>query len=712
MAGFMLSPGVQVVEKDLTSIVPAVSTSVGAYAGVFSWGPVMEPTTVSSENELVKRFGGPTDSTATSFFSAANFLSYSNNLIVTRVDTNGNRNAVATQSGSVTTITVGTPGTGYAAVPTVTLGAPNISGGQQATATAVVSGVVTATTVSAGGAGYTTPPIVTFSAAPAGGTTATGTAVLTGDAVTGITITSGGSGYLTPPTITLSGGGGNNAAATATLTYSVTGATVSNAGSGYTSAPSVTFTAAPGGGTTAVGTAAIATGGVKINNRDVYDATYANGAGVVGPFAAKYPGAAGNALRVSMADSATYATWTYKDEFDSAPNAKELHVLVMDDTGAISGTAGTILEKFAFLSKASDGKRSDGTSTYYKQVLNETSAWVYWMDHPTGMDWGKVDGPAVTFTALSAAINVVLAGGVDDFVASDANLQNGFALFADDEKYDISLVVAGKATAATAAFIVNNVAEVRKDCIVFVSPQNTSTGEPIVGSDTATADGIIAYKAAMNVTSSYAVMDSGFKYQYDRYNDKYRWVPLNADVAGLCARTDFTDDPWFSPAGYNRGQVKNVVKLAYNPNKTARDNLYKNGINSVVSFPGQGTVLFGDKTMLARPSAFDRINVRRLFIVLEKAIATAAKFQLFEFNDQFTRAQFRSIVEPFLRDVQGRRGVTDFRVKCDETNNTAEVIDSNRFVADIFIKPARSINFITLNFIAARSGVSFEEIGG
>jgi len=212
-------------------------------------------------------------------------------------------------------------------------------------------------------------------------------------------------------------------------------------------------------------------------------------------------------------------------------------------------------------------------------------------------------------------------------------------------------------------------------------------------------------------STSYAVLDSGSKYQYDRYNDKYRFVPLNGDVAGLCARTDYTNDPWFSPGGLNRGQIKNVVKLAVNPGKTERDNLYSNGVNPVVNFPGQGTVLFGDKTLQSRPSAFDRINVRRLFIVLEKAIATAAKYQLFEFNDSFTRAQFKNLVEPFLRDVQGRRGVTDFRVKCDDTNNTGEVIDRNEFVADIFIKPNRSINFITLNFIAARSSVSFTEIG-
>jgi phage tail sheath protein FI len=293
---------------------------------------------------------------------------------------------------------------------------------------------------------------------------------------------------------------------------------------------------------------------------------------------------------------------------------------------------------------------------------------------------------------------------------TDGQLQTAWEIYSDDGQYDISLLPLGKVSAATASFVINSIAETRLDCVVFVSPQNNTSGDIIIGSGSTATDAMIAYRNALPSTS-YAVMDSGFKYQYDRYNDKYRWVPLNGDTAGLCARTDFTNDPWFSPGGLNRGQVKNVVKLAVNPNKTDRDELYKAGINPVVTFPGQGTVLFGDKTLLTKPSAFDRINVRRLFIVLEKAIATAAKYQLFEFNDGFTRAQFKNLVEPFLRDVQGRRGVTEFLVKCDESNNTGEVVDRNEFVADIFIKPNRSINFITLSFVAARSSVNFNELG-
>ena len=276
----------------------------------------------------------------------------------------------------------------------------------------------------------------------------------------------------------------------------------------------------------------------------------------------------------------------------------------------------------------------------------------------------------------------------------------------------------GNADREVASWVISNVAELRKDCVAFISPKNLVTGDPIIGNNSDAVEEIIKFKNGDGSTtvslpsSSYAVFDTGYKYQYDRYNDTYRWVPLNGDVAGLCARTDYTDDPWFSPAGLNRGQIKNVIKLGYSPSKADRDKLYLAGINPIVSFPGQGVVLYGDKTGLAKPSAFDRINVRRLFIVLEKAIATAAKYQLFEFNDAFTRATFRNMVEPYLRDVKGRRGVYDFKVICDERNNTGEVIDGNRFVADIYIKPARSISFIQLNFIATRTSASFEEISG
>jgi phage tail sheath protein FI len=570
---FQLSPGVAVVEKDFTSIVPAVSTSAGAFAGAFQWGPVEDPVQIASENELVDRFGKPTDNNFIPFLTAANFLSYANNLLVVRTDGANLKNAVSS-----------------------------------------------------------------------------GTAVL-------------------------------------------------------------------------------------IKNTDTYTSLYASGQAAVGEFAAKYAGTLGNALEIIMVDKDSFGAFQTAQpglaaQFDFAPDTSpyaknagktaaedEVHVLILDKTGAWSGVAGTVLEKFVGLSKASDAKKSDGSNNYYKDVLNSQSRYVWWMDHTTaigstGGEWGTAIttlGSTAQYKGLTAALDITLVGGADDFAPSAGNQQTAYSIFANDELYDVSLVIAGKASAVVATHIINNIAEVRKDCVAFISPED-SDGSIILGSDAAAITKITTYRDALP-SSSYATLDSGYKYQYDRYNDKFRYVPLNGDIAGLCARTDYTTDPWFSPGGLNRGQIKNVVKLAVNPGKTQRDTLYKKGVNPVVTFPGEGTVLFGDKTLLAAPSAFDRINVRRLFIVLEKAIATAAKFQLFEFNDGFTRAQFRNLVEPFLRDVQGRRGVTDFRVKCDDTNNTGEVIDRNEFVAEIFVKPNRSINFITLTFVASRSSVNFNEIG-
>lgn len=723
---FQLSPGVAVVEKDYTSIVPAVSSSIGAFAGVFPWGPALEPVTVSSENDLVRRFGAPKDANFQSFFTAANFLSYTNNLLLVRADT-GSLNAVATTTGGISNITISNSGSGYsstASAPTVTVSAPNEAGGTQAVITATLSGgAITGVAVTNGGTGYTVAPTVNISST-GGGTGATFTVVLTAGAVTGVTVTNGGTGYKGTVTATFSGGNGNGAVAGAVTVgaSTISSLVVDNAGTGYSSAPTITVAApAGGGGTTATATATIALAGVKIVNGEEYAVNFDEGAGVVGPFAAKYPGALGNSLKISIADSATYASWTYKAEFDSAPGTSswansvggsndEMHIIVIDEDGLFTGTRGAILEKFAYVSKAGDAKKPDGTNNFYKNVLNARSEYIWWMDMPAGTtNWGT-SAANKNFDVLTAVLSFSLSGGTDDLEATDGDLMNAFSLFANAELYDISLIMAGKASTTVAKHIINIVAETRLDCVAFVSPIDTNSGDVIIGSTSEAVDSIIAYRDALPSTS-YAVMDSGFKYQYDRYNDKYRWVPLNGDTAGLCARTDYTNDPWWSPSGLNRGQIKNVVRLAVNPNKTHRDNLYKSGVNPVVTFPGEGTVLYGDKTLLAKPSAFDRINVRRLFIVIEKAIATAAKFQLFEFNDSFTRAQFRNLVEPFLRDVQGRRGITDFVVKCDESNNTSEVIDRNEFVADIFVKPNRSINFITLNFVAARSAINFSEIG-
>jgi len=641
---YALSPGVTVVEKDFTSIVPAVSSSTGAFAGVFQWGPVLYPVQVASENELVQLFGKPVSTNFESFFTAGNFLSYTNSLYVTRADSVNGKNAVGntsqlvagtavkvkniddydtTYSGSVNTFE-------WAAKYVGTLGnSLKVSFADSATYQnkVLTSAIATGQSVAIGGTTITFTAGAFLTEAHVGGIIKTSAGVTVG---TVVSITSDTVLTITPALVTL---------------------------------------------------------------------------------------AVADTLKID---------WAYASQFDSAPGTSsyavtqnstndELHVIVIDEDGVFTGTAGTVLEKFAFVSKATDGKKYDGTSSYYKNVINNSSKYIWWMRHTTnvaasGSAWG-VAAAGLTFKSLVGGMNTSMNGGVDNETITDAQLQAAWLLYLDDSQYDISLMPLGKVTAVTANYVIQNVAEIRKDVVVFVSPQNTSTAAIVTGNGSAATDAVIAYRNAIT-SSSFAFMDTGYKYQYDRFSDLYRWVPLNGDIAGLAARTDYTNDAWWSPAGNNRGQIKNVVKLAINPTKTDRDTLYKKGINPVVAFPGEGTILFGDKTLLSAPSAFDRINVRRLFIVLETAIGTAAKYQLFEFNDAFTRAQFKNIVEPFLRDVKGRRGITDFKVVCDDTNNTGEVIDRNEFVGDIYIKPARSINFITLNFIATRTGISFSQVGG
>jgi phage tail sheath protein FI len=385
----------------------------------------------------------------------------------------------------------------------------------------------------------------------------------------------------------------------------------------------------------------------------------------------------------------------------------ELHFVVIDTDGSINGTKDEVLEVYEKVSKASDSKDAGGSNNFYPEVIYRKSSFIYWGDHNSnGTNWGSAKANT-TFTDVSAPFSHTFTGGVDGTV-TDGVRKTAFEYFQDGESVDVGLIMAGNASANLIGDLMT-IAENRKDCVVFASPQRSDVVN--IASAINQTNNVLTFFNTIR-SSSYVIFDSGYKYMYDRYNDVYRYVPLNGDMAGLSARTDLTNDAWFSPAGLNRGIIRGAVKLAYNPNKTQRDELYRARVNPVVSFPGQGIILFGDKTGLTTPSAFDRINVRRLFIVLEKAIATASKFQLFEFNDEFTRANFRNIVEPFLREVQGRRGITDFLVVCDETNNTGEVIDRNEFIAEIFIKPARSINFITLQFIATRTGVSFDEVAG
>lgn len=424
---------------------------------------------------------------------------------------------------------------------------------------------------------------------------------------------------------------------------------------------------------------------------------------------ALYPGAAGNALRVYMTNGATFANSSYEANFDEAPESNtHVHVAVIDTNGTFTGTANSIVEIYENVSLISGAKTEDGTNNYLPDVLTQSSRYIT-------ATAAFANAVSTYFTSEADELLTDLISGTDgsdEATISQSDLRAGYDLYKNAEDVDVSLILMGKARGDTndaelANYVIQNICEFRKDCIAFVSPAYTD----VVNNSGSEVTAMIDFRD--NITSSsYGVLDSGYKYRYDKYNDRYVYTPLNGDVAGLCVRTDDTRDPWFSPAGYNRGIIKNSIQLAFNPNKTHRDQLYKKGINPVIIQPGQGTILFGDKTLLARPSAFDRINVRRLFIVLEKAIAIAAKSTLFEFNDEFTRAQFVNLVEPFLRDVEGRRGIYDFRVVCDETNNTPEIIDRNEFVGDIYIKPARAINFIQLNFVAVRTGVEFEEIVG
>ena len=461
-------------------------------------------------------------------------------------------------------------------------------------------------------------------------------------------------------------------------------------------------------------------------------------AAVNGEWAAKSAGVWGNNLKVYTIDSATNLTafealnTNFQNVISAAPNvastdgltateagrSTEVHVVVTEINP--SNGVETVLETFEFLSKAGNGKRADGTNIYYRDVINEKSEYIWSINHPSvGTNWGTnlvttISGAevATSFATIgSDPLTRPFGGGNDGATPTAGQVILAYDLFSDPDSTDVTLVMTGEwgdiTSGSTVQTSVISMVETRKDAVALISPP-TST---VLGSNPLSA--VVSYfDSTMTQKSNYAFVDSNVKYQYDKYNDKYRWLPLNGDIAGLMARTDNDRDPWFSPAGFNRGVIKNSVKLGWDQTKVHRDTIYPKAINPVVTFPGQGTVLYGDRTHTTKPSAFDRINVRRLFIILEKSIATAAKFTLFEFNDAFTRSQFTALVEPFLREVKGRRGIYDFLVVCDETNNTPAVVDANEFVGDIFIKPARSINYIQLNFIATRTGTEFEEIVG
>jgi hypothetical protein len=749
--GFQLSPGVAIAEIDLSTVVTGVATTGGVIAGPLQWGPANVRTLVDSEITLVNTFGKPTNDTAEVFMTAASFLQYGNNLNVVRVLSANARNAAVLNDG-VAHVVITTSGAGYTHVPTLAFS----SGAATATCT-VLNGGINSVTITATGSGYS------------------------------ITV---------PPTITITPTSGDIITTPAVLTAVV---------------------------------------GVQIKNQDDYEQNFAAGQAMAGDFVAKYAGALGNGIQVAICDDASqFPTWPYKGLFTSAPGTSdyaaanggtndELHIVVIDNVGIISGTPGDILETYAFASKAADAKDAQGESIYYPTVIDRKSSWIRWLDFPAaGTNWGQnahnvtftqltpsatkaskdllVANAGITYTAVAsgsggnsitvayvqqagtthpltvsvvgnvitvnlqvvasviasiatsvkAAVDAVasglvttaldgtgadlvtafgptaLAGGYDATTylvilegGADANtygstvgtvtdgiIMEGYDLFNVDE-FDFALILTANHSSTVAIHCINDISESRMDSVTFLSPPK----DAVVNNAGNEVTDVVAYRNTLP-SSSYAFLDSNWIKKYDKYNDLYRWVPANGDVAGLCVRTDFTRDPWFSPAGLNRGNIKGVTSLAWNPKQAYRDVLYQSGVNPIVAFPGQGAVLFGDKTLQSKPSAFDRINVRRLFIVIEKAISRAAKYTLFEFNDEVTRAQFRGLIDPFLRDIQGRRGLYNYKVVCDASNNTPQMIDTNSFQGDIYLQPAKSINFIKLNFIATRTGVSFDEIVG
>ena len=642
---FQVSPGVLVQEKDLTNIIPAVSTSIGAYAFNSSRGPVGEVTLISSEQELVSIFGKPTASNFEEYFTASSFLQYSNALKVVRTENSGILNAVTNGGSAVLVKNTDQYNSTYLADGSYT----GLSGREFVARFAGAYGNGLEVSVC--------PSLQAYEEAVV--TTVNDSAVSIGD--TTITMTSG-----------------TNINVGDILSFSTTAAT-----SDYDDGIEYEVTA--------------------VSSNDV---------------TIKKKVGTGGLTRVIVDGANVRRRWKYYDQVSGAPGTSpdvaaaggsndEMHIVVVDSDGTISGTKGEVLEVYEKVSKAKDAKDAGGSNNFYPEVIYRKSSFIYWGDHNTnGTNWGDAKANKA-FTSVSGPIALSFTGGADGTV-TDGVRKTAFELFQDSESVDVGLIMAGNASANLIGDLIT-IAETRKDCVVFASPQRSDVVN--IASAITQTNNVLGFFNAIQ-SSSYVIFDSGYKYMYDRYNDVYRYVPLNGDMAGLAARTDLTNDAWFSPAGLNRGIIRGAVKLAYNPNQTQRDELYRARVNPVVSFPGQGIILFGDKTGLSTPSAFDRINVRRLFIVLEKAIATASKFQLFEFNDEFTRANFRNLVEPFLREVQGRRGITDFLVVCDETNNTGEVIDRNEFIAEIYIKPARSINFITLSFVATRTGVAFEEVAG
>ena len=658
---FLVSPGVQVREIDVSNVVPAVSSSIGGYVGSFSWGPVDEVRTITSEKDLVSVFGDPSNDDAylTSvkkkehFYSAANFLKYGNNLKVVRAVSTNMLNASTGSAGLLVK-----NATHYYDNNYHTGAAASNVGDFVARCVGVLGNSLKVSVCASANA---------FSQSAA--TTVNDSSIALGD--TSMTVASGAA--LVVGDVITFGTDTNKYIISEINTNAITFALASDGSSGL-------------------------------------QTVVANSANVNREW--------------EFASSFTKAPGSSPDAIANSSSLDEMHIAVVDENGLITGIVGEILEIFEGVSMASDAKDAEGNSNYFVDKLRYNSNYIFFSNHNSNLsESGNTFASAgAIFDTHTLPITQSFTNGSDGYCLTSGQKKSGIETYLGDaETQDVDFLISGPlngddgsgnevTTLAEATTQANNliaICEARKDCMAIISPRK----QDCVNNSGSESTSIVALADTLS-SSSYAVMDSAWCYQYDKYTDNYCYIPACGHTAGIMARSDQERDAWFSPAGFNRGQILGITKLSFNPNQAERDALYKKRVNPIVTFPGQGTVLFGDKTLLSNASAFDRINVRRLFIVMEKAIATAAKFQLFEFNDAFTRAQFRATIEPFLRQVKGRRGIVDFQVVCDNTNNPQSVVDANQFQASIFVKPNRSINFITLNFVAARSGVEFEEVYG
>ena len=762
---FQVSPGVNTSEIDLTGAVVAAATSTGGFAGRFRWGPIEEVALVTDEDQLVSDFQKPDDNNHEHFFTAANFLGYTSALNLVRAANTTSSNAAAPLNAAANTaayanLQIRTSDDYYTGFDTEQGGAEG--GG----ATNYVNdGPFMAKW--AGSLGNSLKVSICPGDRPSATLTGTGTWTV----ATGVVV---GSGTLfdievrAGDVISIADEVGYHIVSAVTNSISMTCFSTSSSDAADSNAKVYTRQKRSAFSTSSSfmkGTVSVTADSATVSGLGtLLDAQYSVGDTIT---------INGESKRVKTITSNTVLTtaenflitaafqghqreWEYKGAFAEGPpttsayaadklmSNDEIHVAVIDEDGDWTGSVGEVIEAHANLSVASGAKDIQGEDVFYKNYINKVSKYIWWLNHPsmagfatstavqdvagdgtlftnsiagtaTLRAWGATADASGAQTADefangSTPLTLSLQGGSDGTAPSDADLIRAYDYLKSAEDVDVSLIMLGSHGSTVIRHVIGNIAESRKDCVAFFSPEKADV-VGVTSSSTAT-DNVVDARNNVKQNTSYAVMDSGWKRGFDKHNDKFRYMPLNGDVAGLCARTDAERDPFWSPAGFSRGQIKGVVNLPYNPKKAERDKLYQSQVNPIVSFPGEGTLMFGDKTQLTKPSAFDRINVRRLFILLEKAIANAARFQLFEFNDEFTRAQFVSMVEPFLRDIQGRGGIQDFLVVCDGSNNTPEVVDTNRFQGDIFIKPSRAINFIQLNFVAVRSGVEFSEVVG